>query len=189
MRILIVLFFLLLFVLLLSMPLIVEARARIGLRGAVVHARIYLFGLIPIPVRLRIRLFSEPFFTVGIGKKDVSLLRRPKPGTKGIRKGITLHELRVAVTVGLKDDPARSTVYAGTLGVLFSMLIPCISENGGVRVFAAKHSTIRLSAKVRALLQPPAMVFGFLRARRIARAKAADNSRKPTEKRNKYASC
>ncbi len=189
MWILIVLFVLLFLILLLSMPLLLEARVRVGVRGAIVHATVYVFGLIPIPLRLRIRLFSEPFFTLHFGKKQTSLLQRPKSGIKGIRKGVTIRNLRVAVTVGVTDDPARSTVYAGTLGVLLSMLLPCVAETGGVRVHAAKFATIRLAAKGKAILQPPAMAIGFWRARRIARAKAANNSVKPKEKRNEYASC
>lgn len=189
MWVLIVLFILLFFVLLLSMPLIVEARARIGLRGAVVHARVYVLGLVPIPLRLRIRLFSEPVFTLRIGKKRVSLLNRKPNGAQGIRAGVRVQNLRVSVTLGIRDDPARSICCAGACGVLFSMLIPRVSETGTVRVHPAKMSVLRLSAQGSAVLLPPEAFLGFLRARRIARAKAADNSRKTQEKRTEYASC
>ena len=50
MGILIALFILLFLLLLLSMPILVRVRARLGVRGAVVHARLYLLGLIPVPV-------------------------------------------------------------------------------------------------------------------------------------------
>ena len=188
MTVLIVLVVLLFFILLLSMPLLVEARVRMGLRGAVLRARVYVLGLIPIPLKLRVHFFSEPFFTLCFGKKRVSLLKPAKTGTAGIRKGVRVQDLRVSVTLGVKDDPARSTVLSGTLGVLFSMLIPLLSRDGDVRVRASKHSMIRLSASAFAVVLPVDALFGFWHARRIARTKEANNMRKSQEKRNEYAS-
>lgn len=189
MWVLIVLFILLFLVLLLSMPLIVEARARIGLRGAVVHARVYVLGLVPIPLRLRIRLFSEPVFTLCLGKKRASLLNRRPNGAEGILQGVAVGRLCVSITLGIRDDPARSTVYAGALGVLLSMLVPVVARTGGVRVCAAKDSLLRFSVSASAVLLPFDALRGIRHARRIARAKAADNSVKPKEKRTEYASC
>ncbi len=183
MWILIVAFVLLFLILLLSMPLIVEARVRIGLRGAIVRGKLYLLGLIPIPVRLTVRLFSEPCFTLQIGKKRISLLSRPQSGTRGITDGVRLLHLYTVVTAGVEGDPAVSTVLSGLFGVLLSMLIPLLAEMGGVRVRPAKQSMVRLSFSLGALVQPVDALIGFWRERRIARAKAANNSRKPKEKR------
>ncbi len=189
MWVLIVLFVLLFLLLLLSMPLIVEARLRFGLRGAVVHLKVYMLGLIPIPVRLRIHLFSEPVFTLCIGKKRTSLVKRKQNGAEGILEGLQIRNLRVSVTLGIGGDPARSIWYAGILGVALSMLIPRVSETGAVRVHPAKDSVLRLSAAGSAILQPVDAVRGIRRMRRIERAKAANNSRKSQEKRTEYASC
>ena len=185
----IVLFIVLFLILLLSMPLIVEARMRFGLRGAAVHAKVYVLGLIPIPVRLRIRLLSAPYFTLCFGRKRTSLFQRPKSGAEGILEGMHIRNLRIAVTLGVRDDPARATWYAGVLGVAFTMLIPRVAETGSVKVCSAKDSVFRLSLACSALVQPLEALRGFHRSRRIARANAANNSRKPEEKRNEYASC
>ena len=185
----IVLFVVLFLILLASMPLIIEARMRIGLRGAVLHAKVYVLGLIPIPVRLRIRLFSAPYFTFCFGRKRTSLFKRPHNGAEGILDGVCVMHLRVAVTLGIRDDPARATWYAGICGVALSMLILRVSETGSVKVSSAKEPVLRLSGTCSGLLQPIDALRGFLRSRRIARANAANNSRKPEEKRNRYASC
>lgn len=186
---LVALFILLFLILLLSMPLIVEARARIGLRGAVVHARVYVMGLVPVPLRFRINLLCAPYFTLRFGKKRASLLRRKPNGAEGITEGLRIRNLRVSVTLGVRDDPARSIWCAGVCGVLLSMLIPRVSETGTVRVRAAKDAVLRFSVQGSAVLLPFDALRGIWRARRIARAKAADNSVKPKEKRTDYASC
>lgn len=183
MWILIVAFCLLFLILLLSMPLIVEARVRVGLRAACVRAKVYLFGLIPIPIRLAVRLFSEPYFTLQIGKKRVSLLNKPQKGTRGILDGVHILRFYTVVTAGIADDPASSTVISGSIGVALSMLIPLFAALGGVRVRPAKTSMVRLSFRVGALVQPVEALAGFWRERRIARAKAGNNSRKLREKR------
>ena len=186
---LVALFILLFLILLLSMPLIVEARARIGLRGAVVHLRVYVLGLIPIPLRLRINLFCAPYFTLRFGSKTRSLLRQRQNGVEGIRKGVRVERLDVSVTLGIRDDPARSIWYAGVCGVACSTLVPRVSKRGSVQVHAAKTSVLRLSLKGAAVLLPLDALRGILHARRIARAKDANNSVKPKEKRTEYASC
>lgn len=173
---LIVAFVLLFLLLLLSMPLLVEARVRIGLRGAVVRGRVYVLGLIPIPLRLSLRLFSEPYFTLQIGKRTASLLKPAKPGTSGVRNGIRISRLYTVITIGIEDDPARSTVLSGLVGVVFSMLIPIFAEMGGVRVRPAKRSMVRLSFRIGAIVMPLDAAIGFWRERRIAQAKAANNS-------------
>ncbi len=189
MWILIALFILLFLVLLLSMPLLVEARLRFGLRGAVLHATVYVLGLIPVPVRLRIRLFSKPAFTVQIGRKRASLFMKKRSGAEGIAEGIDLRRLHIAVTVGVADAPAEATVLAGTLGVLFTMLVPMLAQTGGVRVGTAKTPLLRLTVEGFAIVQPVKAISGYLRRRRIARAKAANNIGKTKEKRTEYASC
>ena len=86
MGILIALFVLLFLLLLVSMPLIVEARMRLGVRGAVVHGKVYILGLVPIPVRLRMHLMQTPYFTLIIGKKQIPLLqKRPKRSVRDFR--------------------------------------------------------------------------------------------------------
>jgi hypothetical protein len=188
MWVLIVLFVLLFLVLLVSMPLIVEARARIGVRGAIVHAKIYVLGLILIPLRMRVCLLSRPYFSLCIGKRRTSLLKQNKSGAEGIAKGVRIRKLNASVSLGIRDDPARATWYAGILGVALSMLIPRIAEAGTVRVHAAKVPMIRLSLSGSAVVLPVDALNGVRRARRIARAENANNTRKSKEKRTEYAS-
>ena len=188
MAFLIVLFVLLFLLLLLSMPLILEARVRIGLRAAAVRAKLYVLGLVPIPVRLRVHLFSEPYFTLQIGKTEVPLFKqKPKGGEPGLLQGVRLLWLSTVTTVGIADDPARAVLAAGTVATLLSMFTARFAESGKALAIPAQTSMIRLSVTLSALLFPLEMVSGYLRARRIARRKAAKTIRKQ-EKRNQYAS-
>lgn len=188
MGILIVLFVLLFLLLLLSMPLIVEARGRIGVRGAVVHAKIYVLGLIPIPVRLRLHLLSSPYFTLRIGKKHIHLLqKRRKP--KRIRlAGVRLLQLDTRTTIGVEGEPAVSVLLAGSLAVLFSMLTTRAAESGSAQAALSECSLVRIAVKLRALVQPAELAAGILSGR-IKRRKAAKTMRKTNEKRTTYASC
>ena len=173
--------------LLLSMPLIVEAKARLSFRGAVVHARVYLLGCIPIPIRLRVHLFSKPYFTLEIGKRRVSLLQ--KQNGKRQLSGIRILRLDTKTTVGIEGEPAQAVLLAGTAAVLFAMLIPRIAESGSARAALSERSTALISVRTQAIVQPVPLAFGIVRAQRIARRKAANNTRKIKEKRTTYASC
>ena len=187
---LIVLFVLLFLMLLLSMPLIVEARLRLGVRGAALRAKIWLFGLIPIPIRLKAHLFSEPYFTLVFGKKHVPLLQKKKnSGAVGALLGVRLLSLDTRTTVGIAGEPAQSVVAAGAIAVILAMLIPCIAESGSARAGLSKATMIRFQLRTRAMLYPPEMLAGFWRARRIAKRDPANNTRKMKEKRTEYASC
>ncbi len=188
MGILIVLFMVLFLILLLSMPLIVEARARIGVRGAVVHGRVWLLGLVPIPVRLRIYLFEQPYFTLGIGKKRVFLLQKQRKQQKPPIAGVRLLRLGTRTTVGVEGEPAQAVLLAGTLAVLLAMLTTRVAESGSAGAALAKTSLFRITAGAQAIVSPPQLLFSIAR-RRIARRKAVNNTRKLKEKRTSYASC
>ena len=189
MAFLIVLFVLLFLLLLLSMPLILEARMRVGLRGTVVRGTLYVFGLIPIPLRLLIHLFSEPYFTLMFGKKAIPLFKqKPKGGELGLLQGVRLLQLGTVTTVGIAGDPAHSVLAAGTIATVLTMLTARYAESGTAKARPAETSMIRIRLHVSALLFPLEMAVGFVRARRIARRKAANNNRKANEKRNVYAS-
>lgn len=186
MGILIALFVLLFLLLLLSMPLIVEARAGISLRGAVVHGRVFFFGLIPIPVRLKLHFFSAPYFTLAFGKKRVSLLKK---GGAPPLAGVRVLRLDTKTTVGIEGEPAQAVLIAGAVAVLLSMLIPRVSESGSAHANLSKSSMFRIAVSARGIVQPVPLGCGIVRARRIARRKAANNTRKTKEKRTTYAPC
>lgn len=188
MWILIVLFILLFLLLLLSMPLIVEARARASVRGAVVHARVYVLGLIPITVRLRIHLFSEPYFCLCIGKKRIPLIRKRGQKKVGGISGVRILRLDTKTTVGIADEPAGAVRIAGSAAVLLGMLTTRFAERGSARAGLSRTSLLRVSARATAIVFPPALFAGIVRGR-ITQRKAANNSRKSHEKRTEYASC
>lgn len=186
MWILIVLFVLLFLLLLLSGPLIVEARARASVCGVVVHARIYLLGLIPIPARLRIHLLSEPFFCLCIGKKRVPLLKKRR-GKSGRVSGVRVLRLDTRTTVGIAEEPAKAVWAAGSAAVVLGMLTTRLAEGGSSRAALSKIPMLRVSIRVCALVFPIELLFGLV-CGRIAKRKAANNSRIPNEKRTTYAS-
>ena len=189
MWILIVLFALLFVLLLLSMPLIVEARGRAGVRGAVVHAKVYLLGLVPIPVRFRLYLMEKPYFTIQIGRKRIRLLReRKKKRAKPRITGIRLLRLDTRTTVGIAGEPAVSVQLAGTAAVLLAMLTTRVAESGSAKARLSESTMLRIGARVRAVVDPVRLVCGIVRGR-IARRKAANNIGKTNEKRKTYASC
>ena len=185
MGILIALFVLLFLLLLLSMPLIVEARAGVSLRGAVVHGRVFFLGLIPILVRLKLHFFSKPYFTLAFGKKSVSLLQK---GGRPQLSGVRILRLDTKTTVGIEGEPAQAVLIAGAVAVLLSMLIPRVSESGSARANLSKSSMFRIAVSARGIVQPVLLLFGILR-QRITRRKAANNTGKIHEKRTTYASC
>ncbi len=187
MWILIVLFVLLFLLLLVSMPLIVEAKARVGFRGAIVRAKVYLLGLIPIPLKLRISFFSPPYFTLRFGKKRVFPLQKKRRG-KLLPEGVRILRLFAGTTVGIEGEPAAAVLAGGTISVLLSMLIPRAAESGSVRAALCNRSMLRFTLNVRAIVHPVPLLVGILRDRRIARAKAANNSGNNHEKRINYAS-
>ncbi len=185
---LIVLFVLLFHLLLASMPLIVEARGRVGVRGGVVHARIYVLGLIPIPIRFRLYLFGKPYFTLMIGKKQVHLLKKRRKRIATGFKGIRLLRLDTRTTVGIEGEPAVSVQLAGTTAVLFSMLTTRVAESGSATARLSAGTVIRIGARARAIVEPVRLIAGIVRGR-IAQRKAANNTHKTNEKRKTYASC
>ena len=188
MWILIVLFVLLFLLLLLSMPLIVEARARLSLRGAVVRGRVWLLGLVPIPVRLRINLLQTPYFSLIIGKKRIGLLqKREKTGKRRLR-GIRVLRIETRTTVGIEGEPAQAVLIAGAVAVLLSMLISRLAESGSARAALSQSPMFRISLGTQAIVEPAPLLFGIAR-RRITRRKAANNTGKIHEKRTTYASC
>ena len=189
MWILIVLFVLLFLVLLLSMPLIVETTARAGLRGAVIRAKVYVLGLIPIPLKLRVFLFQTPYFTLEFGKKRVFLLRKRRKPKRLLPEGVRIVRLFIKTTVGIRGEPAAAVTAAGSISVLLAMLIPRIAESGSVRAALCGSPMLRMTLDGRAIVFPAALLRGVLRDRRIAKRKAADNSGKTNEKRKNYASC
>ena len=187
MWILIVLFVLLFLLLLLSMPLIVEANARVGLRGAIVRAKIYLLGLIPIPVKLRLRLFAPPYFTLQFGKKRIFLFQKKRRG-KLIPDGVRILRLAAKTTVGIEGEPAAAVLTGGAISVLLAMLIPRTAESGSVRAALCERSMLRFTVHAEAIAEPAKLLFGILRNRRIERRKAVNTTGKIHEKRIKYAS-
>lgn len=189
MWILIVLFVLLFLLLLLSMPLIVEARARTGIRGAAIRARIYLFGLIPIPLKLRLHLFSAPYFTLRIGKKRIFLFRKKRIKLPLLPEGVKLLRLDAKTTVGIEDEPAAAVTASGTVSVLFAMLISRVAQNGSVRAAMCAAPMFRITLRAQAIVLPLRLLSEIVRSRRIARRKAANNSGKTNEKRTNYAPC
>ena len=187
MWILIVLFVFLFLLLLLSMPLIVEGRARVGARGAVVHAKIFLFGLIPIPLRLRLYLLSEPYFTLEIGKQRIALFHK-RTRRKTRIAGVRLLRLDTKTTVGVDGEPAAAVLFAGTVAVLLSMLTTRVAESGPARAALCETPMVRISASAQAIVQPVPLALGIVRGR-IAQRKTVKNTRKTNEKRTTYASC
>lgn len=188
MWILIVLFVLLFLLLLLSMPLIVEARARVGLRGAIVRARIYLLGLIPIPVRLRVYLFEFPYFTVQIGKKRRFLLQNKRRRGMLIPEDVRILRLSAKTTVGIEDEPAAAVLAGGTISVLLAMLITRAAESGSVRTALCERSMLRFTLEAKTIVFLTKFICRILRDRCIGRLKPANNNGKTNEKRIKYAS-
>ena len=186
MWILIVLFALLFLLLLLSMPLIVEARGRIGARGAVLHAKIFVLGLIPIPLRLKLYLLQDPYFTLMIGKKRIGLIEkrmRKRPRIAGVR----LLRLDTRTTVGVDGEPAAAVLLAGTVAVLLSMLTTRVAESGSAKAALCATPMVRFSLSAQAIVQPVPLALGIVRGR-IAQRKSAKNTRKSNEKRTTYAS-
>ena len=183
-----IIFFVLLFLLLfVSMPLIIEARGRAGVRGAVVHAKIFVLGLFPIPLRLKLYLLKDPYFTLEIGKKRIGLFeqrRRRIPRITGVR----LLRLDTKTTVGVDGEPAAAVLLAGTAAVLLSMLTTRVAESGSAKAALCAAPTVRFSAAARAIVQPVPLALGIVRGR-IAQRKTAKNTRKSNEKRTTYASC
>ena len=185
---LIVLSVLLLLLLLASLPLTVEARARIGLRGAIVRAKIRFLGWIPIPLRLRLNLFAPPYFSIRFGRKRIFLLRKKKKRGKLPKDGVRILRLDAKTTVGIEGEPAAAVLAAGAISVLLSTLIPTVAEDGAVRAGLSGSPMLRMSLRARAAIRPPELLFGILRDRRIARRKAANTIGKSSEKRTNDAS-
>lgn len=188
MGILIALFVLMFLILLLSMPLIIEARGRIGVRGAVAHVRIYLLGLIPVLLRFRLYLFENPYFTMVFGKNRIFLLKRQGKAGKPRISGVKLLRLDTRTTVGIGGDPAAAVLAAGTAAVLFSMLTTRIAEGGSAQAGLCETPMFRIAAKAQAIVFLVPFAIGVVLGR-IARRKAANNIGKSNEKRTTYASC
>ena len=188
MGILIVLFILLFLLLLLSMPLIVEARTRVCVRGAVGHARVYLLGLIPVPVRLRLNLLQTPYFTLQVGKKQIRLFKKRKKRGRIRLAGVRLLRLDTRTAVGVEGEPAVSVLLAGTAAVLLSMLTTRIAESGSATAALCERSLFRIALELKAIVHPVLLAAGIVHGR-IKRRKAANTIRKTNEKRTEYASC
>jgi len=187
MWILIVLFVFLFLLLLLSMPLIAEARGRVGVRGAVVHAKIFVLGLIPVPLRLRLYLLCDPYFTLEIGKKRIGLFE-PRKRRRIQIAGVRLLRLDTKTTVGVDGEPAAAVLLGGTIAVLLSMLTTRVAEGGSAKAALCAAPTVRISLSAQAIVQPVPLACGIVRGR-IAQRKSAKNTRKSNEKRTTYASC
>lgn len=163
MALLIVVFLLLFLLLLLSMPLIVEARIRLGVRGAVVRAKVYVLGLFPIPLRMTVHLFSKPYFTLRIGKKQLPLFGGKRPGRElGLLKGTRFLRLDSKTTVGIEDDPAHAVLLAGTGAVLLSMLTTRFFESGSASAALSSASTVRWTLSIRTIVFSAEALFGVL---------------------------
>lgn len=183
-------FIVLFLLLLLSVPLIVDVRARAGLRGAILHARVIWLGLIPIPVKLRLHLFSKPYFTLRFGKIRVSLLKQNKrKRRRRPLRGVRLLRLDTRTTVGIADEPDKAVLSAGTVAVLLSMLTTRVAESGSARAAIGDSTMLRLTLRARAIVFPAKLLSGILAPKRIARSRSANNTRKSKEKRTDDASC
>lgn len=187
---LLVLFVLLFLLLLLAVPIVVTVRVRAGVRGAAVRATAWLFGLIPIPIRLRIALFSKPYFTLCYKRKRAPLLQKRAPSAwDGVWDGVRILRTDSVLTVGVRDDPAHSVLLLGLGVVALSCLTPRISEQGtvsGKPSFAA--SMARLTLNGMALVLPLKCLWGVVRAWRIMRTNPAKTTDTIQEKRQFYAS-
>ena len=124
----------------------------------------------------------------GFSKKKIPLLTQKQTGGElGILKGVRLLWVDTVTTVGITDDPARAVICAGSIAAALSMLTARYAESGAAKARPSHQSMLRIAVGVEAMLFPLEMLIGFVRARRIARRKAANNIRKQ-EKRNSYAS-
>lgn len=174
MVILVILFVFLLLLLLASMPVIFTARMRFSPVGGVIHGTVTLFGAIPIPIRARVRLFSEPFLTLQVFRKKIPL-HLPKTDQKPDPRSFRAERIHLYVTLGISNDGARTVQLLGTLNVLASLLLPLLFRNVEVSVQPAfSQEMFRLKAEAIGLVFP---LFLFL-SHRIKAAKTANHSKK-----------
>lgn len=154
MIVLIVLFVLLFLLLLLATPVVVTAHARFSPAGGVVHAALHLFGVVPIPLRLRIRLLSEPYLTLRVFGRTHGLLakkRRAPPSRRAFR----LERIDLSLTLGLPDDSAGTVRCLGIYRVLASMLLPVFCAQNSIAAHASfAHPMLRVRLHVVALVFP-----------------------------------
>lgn len=154
MIVLYVLFGLLFLLLLLSVPIVVTATARVSPKGAVIFVRFHLFGAIPVPFRVRVHLFSEPYLSVRILRRTYPLLSAspmPAPDPRAWR----LERVDLGVTLGIEGDNARTVETLGLLCGVFSMLLPRLCRKGRVLPRPAFGSAVfRLTAEVVGLIFP-----------------------------------
>ncbi|MBR3271878.1 MAG: hypothetical protein IKI59_08125 [Clostridia bacterium] len=160
------LFALLLLVLLLSVPVVVTATARLSPKGGVVFVRFHLFGAIPVPFRLRLHLLSEPYLSIRVLGRTYPLLS-PNPPPAPNPRAWQIERIDLKVTLGIEGDNARTVETLGLLCGVFSMLLPRVCRRGRVTPRPAFDCAVfRLSAELVGLLYP---IF-FLLPHRKARA-------------------
>ncbi len=186
MVVLIVLFVLLFLVLLLAMPVIASIYARFSPKGGIVFATLYLFGVIPIPLRLRIRLLSAPYLSLQFGKHNFPLLSHKKR-TPIDPRILRMERIDLGITVGIENDGARTVQALGTLQILSTMLLPLYFAKTNVTVHPSyTHGVLRLNVRVIGLIYP----LFFLRSLCISkRNKAKDTNESISEKRYSHVSC
>ncbi len=154
MIVLYVLFGFLLLLLLLSVPIVVTATARVSPKGAVIFVRFHLFGALPIPFRVRVHLLSEPYLSVRIMRRIYPLLSKDPPPAPDPRTW-QLERIDLKVTLGIEGDNARTVETLGLLCGVFSMLLPRLCRKGRVLPRPAFDSAVfRLTAEIVGLVYP-----------------------------------
>ncbi len=106
-------------ILLLLLPIRVEARGILSLRTSRLWIQTRLFGLIPIKLKFRLNLFEHPYFTLQQLKRNGRVKDIPLLGGGGsrvdIKKILQSSHFRVKFIVGIKDDAALTVFCIGAL--------------------------------------------------------------------------
>lgn len=186
MVVLIILFALIFLLLVLSMPVIVTAYGRFSVRGGVVRIRLLLFGVLPIPLKLRVRLLSPPYLTFRFWKKEHPLLSN-RPIAPIDTRVMRLERFDVGVTLGISEDPANTVRSLGLLHGVLSLLLPYAAPR--VRVESHPSFTddvFRVTVHMIGLVYP---LFLLLGQTRITERERADTVPKFHEKRYSHVPC
>lgn len=183
---LIVLFVLLLFVLILAMPVIVTASIRFSPVGGVIHGTVTLLGSLSIPVRLRVRIFSEPFLTVQLFQKRIPLNLK-NSGYRLNPRSYRAEQIRLCVTLGVSNDGAKTVQLLGTVQVFASLLLPLLFRAVKVIPYPAfSHEMFRMKAEVIGLVFP---LFLFFPKRIKKKEPANDNAKQYCKERYSNVTC
>ncbi len=187
---LIVLFAVLLLLLLLAMPIIVSIHARFSPAGGVVRAKAYLFGVLPIPLRLTVRLLSEPYLTVRVFGRERPLLSPKKtPMQRPDPCAIRLERIDAVLTLGISDDPAATVRVLGTLDVLLSLLLSELAPRVRIRPCPSFSAPmLRINAHVLGLVFP-LFLLTMAKKRITGRKPANHKDTIKQEKRYSHAPC